>query len=110
MEVGIDIEEIERIKSAHKRWGKRFLSRIFTKRELDYCFSKRNPYPCLAGRFCSKEAVIKVFDGKIGFLDIEIVNEGSGRPCVYVKGKLSNVKISISHSRLYATAIALKDE
>jgi len=110
MEVGIDIEEIKRIKSAHKRWGVRFLNRIYTKRELEYCFSKKNPYLCLTGRFCSKEAIIKVFGGRIGFSDIEIINDKSGKPRVFVKGGLSNIKISISHSRSCAVAIALKDE
>ncbi len=110
MDVGIDIEEIDRIKKAHKKWGERFLNRIFTKKELDYCFSKNNPYQCLTGRFCSKEAVIKVFDGKISFSDIEIINEKSGKPYVFINGKLSSIKISISHSRSWATAVALKDE
>ncbi len=110
MEVGIDIEEVERIKSAHKRWGERFLCRVFTEKEINYCFSKSNPYPCLTGRFCSKEAVIKVFGGKIGFSNIEIVNDENGKPLVFVNGRLSNIKLSISHTRSYATAVALKDE
>ena len=110
MEVGVDIEEIDRIKKAHEKWGEGFLSRVYTEKEKNYCFSKKNPYPCLTGRFCSKEAVIKVFGGKISFLDVEVINDKSGKPYVFVKGKMSNIKLSISHTRLYATAVALKNE
>ncbi len=108
MEVGIDIEEIERIKKAHKKWGDRFLKRILTKKEIEYCFRKKNPYPSLCGRFCSKEAIIKVFDASITFLDIEILNTKSGKPEVFVNGQKTDISISISHSKRYATAVAIK--
>lgn len=108
MEIGIDIEEIDRIEEAYKRWGDRFLNRLFSEHEIEYCFRKKNPYPSLCGRFCAKEAIIKVFDAKISFSDIEITNSKSGKPYVSIKNKSSNIKISISHSRLYATAVAIK--
>ncbi len=110
MEIGIDIEEIERVKRAYNRWGERFLSRVFSKRELEYCFSKKNPFPSLTGRFCSKEAVIKVYGGRLYFKDIEVLNEKSGKPIVYVKGKRSDIKLSISHSKLYAVAVAFRHD
>ncbi len=110
MEVGVDIEEIERVKNAYKKWEDRFLNRIFSKNEIDYCFKKKDPFPSLTGRFCSKEAVIKVYGGGLSFKDIEVINEASGKPTVFVKGKKSNIKISISHSKLYAVAVACKDE
>jgi len=110
VEVGIDIEEIERVKNAYKRWKGRFLNRVFSQREVDYCFSKKDPFPSLTGRFCSKEAVIKVCGGRLSFKDIEVVNEAGGKPVVFIKGKRSNIKLSISHSKHYAVAVALKDD
>ncbi len=110
MEVGIDIEEISRIKRAVEKWGDRFLNRIYTKREIEYCFKKKSPYPSLTGRFCVKEAVIKVFGGALNFSDIETVNEKSGKPLVYIRGKTTNIKISISHTKSYAVAFAVMDE
>jgi holo-[acyl-carrier protein] synthase len=108
MEIGIDIEEIQRIETAHKKWGFRFLNKIFTQSEIDYCLKKKNPYPSMCGRFCAKEAIIKVLDAKVTFSDIEIVNTKTGKPLVFLNKKQSSIKISISHSRKYATAVAIK--
>ena len=60
--LGIDSVQVDRIKKASKRWGKSFLRRLFTDRELDYCFRHKNPYPSLAARFAAKEALIKALD------------------------------------------------
>lgn len=61
--IGTDIVEINRIKEAVHKWGKRFLYRIYTENELFYCYQKKNPFPHLAGRFAAKESVIKAFSG-----------------------------------------------
>ncbi len=108
MEIGIDIEEIDRIKKVHKKWGDKFLDRVFNKEEIDYCFKKNNPYPSLCGRFCAKEAVIKVLDVPVDFKDIKITNLKNGKPVVSIKNKPSDIKISISHSRAYAAVVAVK--
>ncbi len=107
MEIGIDIEEIERIKNAHKKWKNRFLERIYTKREIVYCFSKKDPYPSLCGKFCAKEAIIKTCSFSLSFKDVEIVNKNNGKPTVFINSRKSTIKISISHSKTHATAIAI---
>ncbi len=109
MEIGVDIEEIGRIKKAVDRWGNRFLKRIYTQDELNYCFRKRTPYPSLTGRFCVKEAVIKVLGKAIPYKDIEVRNNKFGKPSLFIKGKSSDIAISISHSRKYAVAIAVNN-
>jgi holo-[acyl-carrier protein] synthase len=55
--IGVDIVEIERVESAIKRWGERFLSRIYTETELR---SYQDRLSSLASRFAAKEAVMKV--------------------------------------------------
>ncbi|MCK7524332.1 MAG: holo-ACP synthase [Ignavibacteriales bacterium] len=55
--IGIDIIEIERIKSSIDRFGDSFLNKIYTKNELDYCLAKHNKYQHLAARFAAKEAI-----------------------------------------------------
>ncbi len=107
MEIGIDIEEISRIQKAHKKWGERFLERVYTKKEVEYCFIKQNPYPSLCGRFCAKEAVIKAASGSLSFKEIEIINDNNGKPVVFINGKKSDIKISLSHSKKYAAAVAV---
>ncbi len=112
---GVDIVEVKRIKSAVKKWGARFLDKVYTKRELAYCRSRGAPEQHLAARFAAKEAVYKAFggDGKnpIAWTDVEVINEKSGRPTVVLKGtakklmrkrKVTRAVISLSHTKNYA--------
>jgi holo-[acyl-carrier protein] synthase len=82
---GIDVVEIERVREAVSKWGERFLRRIYTKHEIEYCFSKRDPFPGLSARFAAKEAAIKALSGilkehHLAFHEIEVLNEPSGKP------------------------------
>ena len=56
---GIDIEDISRFEGKTLETDLKFLSRIFTQNELNYCFSFGNPAPHLAARYCAKEATVK---------------------------------------------------
>jgi len=78
--LGIDILEIKRFGSLGKARNNRFLLNNFSKRELDYCFSFKNPAPHLAGDFAAKEAVFKTL-GKNNILLslIEIRRNKSGK-------------------------------
>lgn len=115
--LGIDLIEIKRIKKAKQRWGKRFLERVYTPKEVEYCFKKRYPENSLAGRFAAKEAVMKALGTGlsmgVSWKDIEILNDGRGKPEVLVYGKTKNilgkrkVLISISHTKEDAIAQAM---
>ncbi|MFP4498901.1 MAG: holo-ACP synthase, partial [Vulcanimicrobiota bacterium] len=48
---GVDIEEVDRISRAREKWGPRFLKRVFTDNELEYCTGKKNCPVHLAGRY-----------------------------------------------------------
>ncbi len=107
--IGVDIIEIDRVKAAVKAHGKKFLNRIFTERELEYCTNRRvYRFPELAARFAAKEAYSKAIGtGIVGikFREIEVINDRSGRPRIYVLGKvLKKVHLSLSHSKNYAVA------
>jgi len=110
--IGTDIIEIERITRAFDR-SPRFGERVFTQRELDYCLKRENCYPHLAARFAAKEAVAKALGQSFSWQDVEIVNDGDGRPDVRLYGRARDfaagkkVMLSMSHSRYYATAVAL---
>ncbi len=112
---GVDIVEVKRIKAAVKKFGARFLEKIYTKRELAYCKRKGIPEQHLAARFAAKEAVYKAFggDGKnpIAWTDVEIINDGNGKPVVELKGTarklmlkrgVKKAVVSLSHTRNYA--------
>jgi holo-[acyl-carrier protein] synthase len=78
--LGMDATEIERIAASVDRYGERFLNRVFTERELQYCMRRRNPAPHLAGRFAAKEAGMKAIGTGHAFgvlwRDLEVVRHG----------------------------------
>lgn len=115
--LGNDIVEIERIRSSIDNHGYRLISRLFTPKEQDYCLKYKDPIPHFAGRFSAKEAVVKALGTGFGehasWLDIEILSDESGKPCVYFSAKLqpkcqnTHMLISISHCQLYVVATAI---
>ncbi len=115
--IGNDIIEIERIRKSIDTYGLRLISRLFTTKEQDYCLKHKDPVPHFAGRFSAKEAIVKALGTGFGehasWLDIEILNESSGKPSVYFSNALekklkgTSVLISISHCQLYVTTFAM---
>jgi len=116
--IGIDIEEIDRIKESVEKYGDHFLTKIFTQNEIDYCMTKANKYQHLAARFAAKEAVSKAlatgWDGDFNWKSVEIYNELSGEPYAKLTGKLSGIlgdekelKITMSHSNHYVSCFAI---
>ncbi len=109
--LGTDIIEIGRIEQVLEEYGDSFLTRHFTPKEIAYCKSFAQPAERFAGRFSAKEAIAKALGtgfSKIGFLDIEILNDPLGAPKVQVH-TLPNERfmLSISHCRRFATATAI---
>ena len=115
--IGTDIEEIGRIKEMCERWGDKFLKRIFTSREIEYCNSLAEKYGSIAARFAAKEAILKAFGTGLTkgmrWQDIEILNNGNGKPMVKLHGEArkhaneDQVLISLSHARTYVVAMAV---
>lgn len=115
--IGTDIEEIERFANKTLEQDEKFLRKIFTKKELDYCFSNSQSASHLCARYCAKEAVVKALSqfriSDVYYSDIEILNHENGLPyCIIVKYPNIKVKISLSHSKTYAvaTVLAFTDE
>ena len=110
--VGVDIVNIPRFRKALERWGERFLERIFTERELGYCFSKKVPERHLAVRFAAKEAVLKALRHSLRFRDIEVLNHKNGRPCLRVEGldDTYRINLSLSHDGEYGIAQVVVEE
>lgn len=111
--LGTDIIEIDRIRDSIKQHGLHFLNRLFTQKELDYCYKFQDPAPHFAGRFAAKEAIAKAigtgFGEELAWHDIEILNDELGKPIVSLGDKVKRGKVflSISHCVNYATATAL---
>lgn len=114
--VGVDIVEIPRIRAALARHTDGFRRRVYTDLEWEQCGRSD---ASLAGRFASKEAVMKALGvGGMAFRDIEIVRTPSGQPAVRLSGRMllraqrlgiRSISVSISHSRAHAVAVAIAE-
>jgi holo-[acyl-carrier protein] synthase len=119
MTIGTDITEVDRIQrliEAHPR----FVTTVFTEREIAYCQQKRNRYQHFAARFAAKESVMKVI-GKgwlqgIEWTDIEVVSLPSGKPEIRAHASLqramqqqgiASFAVSLSHCKSYAIAAVI---
>jgi|TARA_B100000767_G_C19718225_1_gene515967 holo-[acyl-carrier protein] synthase len=94
--IGIDIVNISRIKKNLIN-NKSFKMRIFTKKEILFCESKKNKYECYSKRFAAKEAFSKALgtgiSKGISFNEIEINNDLMGKPGIrLIKNTLKVVK------------------
>jgi holo-[acyl-carrier protein] synthase len=117
--IGVDIIEVVRIKQSIQKYEERFLRRIFTAEERDYCLDKSKPEIHFAARFAAKEAVVKALGTglrNMKWVDIEVVNNELGKPEIRLhnqaaiqtqKLEVAEVLISLSHTENYAVAQAL---
>ena len=116
--IGNDIIEIERIEKAISKEG--FKNKVYTERELENIIKRGNRVETYAGIFSVKEAISKAIGTGVrefSLLDLEILNDDLGKPYVIVSEKVDKVlkskkndyriEISISHSKKYATAMAI---
>ena len=116
--IGNDIIEIERIEKAISKEG--FKNKIYTQRELENIKKRGNRVETYAGVFSAKEAISKAIGTGVrefSLIDLEILNDDLGKPYVVVSEKLDKIlknkkesyqiEISISHSKKYATAVAM---
>ena len=110
-EIGIDIEKVNRFKNKDIKKNKIFLNKIFSKKEIDYCFSKKDASLHLAGKFAAKEAIVKAFSSinKTNFTydQIEILNDHQGIPRAIISKNEMKIKLSISHTEEYAIAMVI---
>jgi holo-[acyl-carrier protein] synthase len=113
---GVDIVEIGRVEQVLRRFGQRFLRRVYTEAEVAVC--RGRPWE-LAARFAAKEAVMKALGTGargIAWREIEVLPNRRGKPLVYLYSRareraeilgLTELEISMTHSREYAVAMAV---
>ncbi len=120
--IGIDIIEVYRIEKVLARTP-RFAERVFTEQERAYCDAKgKTAAQSYAARFAAKEAFLKALKtgwrGKIGWHNIEVVNDANGAPELSITGEahrrldergVCTVHLSIAHSAGSAMSAVLLD-
>ena len=118
--VGTDLAEVDRIRDAIQRHGRRFIERIYTPREIAYVDSKANRFERYAARFAAKEAAMKAIGTGwargVRWQDLEVANLPSGKPTLLLHGEaaaiaaqlgIRNISLSITHTAEQAMAVVI---
>ena len=115
--VGVDVVETHRIRETITKWDGRFLNRIFTPREVEFCEGRRNKFQSYAVRFAAKEAILKAIGtgmtGGVRWKDMEILDDERSHPRVSLGGRVKElvgnrkVLLSLSHTQGSALAFVL---
>ena len=88
--IGTDICDIRRIENSIEKFGDRFIRKIFTAHEIEYCENKSGSAAYFAKRFAAKEATAKALagtnTGSLSWHDVEVRNDPSGRPVIKLYG------------------------
>jgi holo-[acyl-carrier protein] synthase len=118
--MGIDLAEVDRIREAIERHGRRFVERIYTPAEIAYVERKANRYERYAARFAAKEAGMKAigtgWKRGVRWQDFEVANLASGRPTLKLHGVAAqiaddlgvrNITLSLTHTAAQGMAVVI---
>jgi len=95
--IGTDLVNIGRIDRIIDTYSDRFINKIFTRREQEYCSRFKFSAAKFANRFAAKESICKSLGlgiGKYTWKDIEVVNDENGKPLI----ELHNAALEFFHS------------
>jgi len=91
--IGVDIIDNKRFKKLIK--DKKFINRIFSKKEISASKKKLDKINFFSNRFAAKESFAKAlgtgFRNKLNFKDIEILNDKLGKPFYLINNKIKQI-------------------
>jgi holo-[acyl-carrier protein] synthase len=109
--IGVDLVSIPRMETVLKRWGERFVRRVFTEREAETCFKRAHPPSSFALRFAAKEAFSKAVGvgmrRGLRWRDVEVFHFPGGKPGLRLQGR----SLEMCHEKKITRAhLSLSDE
>src|SRR5258706_15980684 len=118
--IGIDVIQNDRIRDSIQRFGDRFLKRIYTEVEMEYCNKCANPVIHFAARFAAKEAAFKALGtgwaAGVKWKDVEVRRLTSGKPELHLYGEAlvvatqmlaTHFHVSLTHDQLISSAVVI---
>ena len=121
--IGIDLVENERIEKIIRKWGDKFLDRVFCDNEVKYCAKYAQSSLHYAARFAAKESFLKALGMGLGrgvkMKDIEVARNSGGKPEIVVHGeakkqiaknKIIKINLSLTHTAKYAAAFLVLEK
>ena len=110
--VGIDIVESLRVEKSLK--NKKFVTRVFSSKEISLSKKYKNKISYFSKRFAAKEAFVKSigtgFRNKINFKDISVVNDSLGKPFFIINKKIKTVIFKKFNTNNYEFLLSISDE
>jgi len=120
---GVDLVEIARFRNVVERLKERFILRVFTPGEQQFCNQNRDPVPHFAARFAAKEALFKALGTGwakgVTWLDVEVQRERPDAPLIVLCGEaqrlseamgVRKVHLSLSHTDQWAVAMVILEQ
>ncbi|MBN1571074.1 MAG: holo-ACP synthase [Acidobacteria bacterium] len=117
---GVDVVEIMRFRGVLERLKDRFILRVFTPGEQQFCNAHRDPVPHYAARFAAKEALFKALGTGwargVTWLDVEVLRVRQDAPSMVLHGEAQRlsasmgtgrIHLSLSHSEQWAVAMVI---
>ncbi|MEN6376000.1 MAG: holo-ACP synthase [Smithella sp.] len=121
--IGIDLVENDRMARIIAKWGSKFLQRVFSEGEIEYCEKHVQAEINYGARFAAKESFLKALGMGLGMgiklKDIEVMHDMQGKPELVLSGgakaqieqrSIGKIHLSLTHTRNYATAIVLLEK
>ena len=121
--IGVDLVKISRMERAIKRWGDKFVRRVFTPGEMEICYDRSSPASAFSLLFAAKEAFSKAIGlgmkKGIRWTDIEVFHYPGGRPGLRVLGrsleiceseKITGFHLSLSDEGEYGIAMVVLEK
>jgi holo-[acyl-carrier protein] synthase len=118
--IGIDVVQNQRIRESIERFGDRFVNRIYTEGEIQYCKNSVYPEIHYAARWAAKEAAFKALGTGwavgVTWKDVEIKRLPSGQPELHLYGKAlahattagaRRFYVSLTHDQLVSCAVVV---
>lgn len=111
--IGVDLIDCRRLEKSIEGLGQRFLDRVFTKNEQDYCEMRLQRIQGYGKTYAAKEAVLKAISDVrgISWKEIEVCRLPNGKPTVTLTGKaLENFSFLIPQGKKGKIDLSLTDE
>lgn len=116
--IGTDIVDVPRIQHSYNEYGERFLTRVFTPTEIEYCEQFGDTrFLHYAARFAAKEAFSKAIGTGMrqgmAFKLVGIRNESTGLPHIELFGRMQDVwgehiiHVTLSHTASVGLAVVV---
>ncbi len=118
--LGVDVVDIDRLRKSLQQQGERFIQRVYTPTEQEFCQARQDPVPHYAARFAAKEALFKAigtgWDKGVSWQDVAVHRQDRDPPILVVTGeakkrsdalRTERIHLSLSHTDSSAVAVVI---